>query len=96
MNAAMLIPFGVIVVWNLIVWAVWRWDKHLAGIPGRRRIPEATLVLLARLCGSAGALAAMYLHKQRHKVRSLDIVKDVWFAAVAHVAILVIAASQVL
>ncbi len=52
---------------NLVAFAAFGIDKHKAK-KGLWRIPEATLMLLAILGGSIGALAGMYLfrHKTRH------------------------------
>lgn len=52
---------------NLAAFAAFGIDKHKAKA-GRWRIPEATLMTLAGLGGSLGALAGMYLfrHKTRH------------------------------
>lgn len=51
---------------NLIALAAMGLDKAKARA-GRWRIPEATLMALAGLGGSLGALAGMYLF--RHKIR---------------------------
>lgn len=52
---------------NLVAFAAFGIDKHKAK-KGRWRIPEATLMTLAIIGGSIGALAGMYLfrHKTRH------------------------------
>ena len=53
-------------VYNVIVFLVYGFDKIIAG--GRaRRISEKTLLVLALLGGSVGALFGMYLF--RHKTR---------------------------
>ena len=52
---------------NLVAFAAFGIDKHKAR-KNRWRIPEATLMTLAVIGGSIGALAGMYLfrHKTRH------------------------------
>lgn len=52
---------------NLAAFAAFGIDKHKAR-KNRWRIPEATLMTLAVIGGSIGALAGMYLfrHKTRH------------------------------
>ncbi len=51
---------------NLTAFALYGADK-LRARRGRRRIPEATLILIAVIGGSIGALGGMYLF--RHKTR---------------------------
>jgi len=54
---------------NIITFIVYARDKRLAKKPNARRIPEKTLLLLAAIGGSIGALIAMYTlrHKTLHK-----------------------------
>ncbi|MGM9614446.1 MAG: DUF1294 domain-containing protein [Oscillospiraceae bacterium] len=51
---------------NLAAFALYGLDKYRAK-RGRWRIPEATLILIAVIGGSIGALGGMYLF--RHKTR---------------------------
>lgn len=53
-------------VWNAVTFAVYGADKRRAR-QGRRRVPERTLLLLAALGGSLGALLGMRVF--RHKTR---------------------------
>jgi uncharacterized membrane protein YsdA (DUF1294 family) len=58
--------FGVM---NLITFAVYAYDKHIARQNrGKRRVPERTLILLAFLGGCVGAALGMVLcrHKTKH------------------------------
>ncbi|MEM7507015.1 MAG: DUF1294 domain-containing protein [Pseudomonadota bacterium] len=61
---------AAIAVWliliNLIAWAFFEQDKYAARV-GRQRISENTLLMLAFLGGSPGALAAQQI--LRHKTR---------------------------
>ena len=54
---------------NIITFIAYARDKRLAKKPNARRIPEKTLLLLAAIGGSIGALIAMYTlrHKNLHK-----------------------------
>jgi len=53
---------------NLITFCVYGADKRRAKIPGARRVPEKTLLGLAAIGGSLGALLGMrvFRHKTRH------------------------------
>jgi uncharacterized membrane protein YsdA (DUF1294 family) len=83
---------ALLVVLNLVTWASYRWDKHHAGRSGARRISERTLLALAWLGGSFGALVAVYGHRQRHKARKrrllipLGLAVCTWLAGLAAVA----------
>ena len=52
--------------WNLAVALLYGWDKRLA-VRGRRRVPEATLLVAAGLFAAPGAVLGMYLF--RHKTK---------------------------
>ena len=56
------------VVWNIIVFFVYGYDKHQAKKEGQR-VPEKTLLLLAFFFGGAGAYIGMqsFRHKTKHK-----------------------------
>jgi len=56
----------VLAVWNLVVFAIYAYDKWAAGV-GARRIRESTLIACAFGFGALGALVAMKL--LRHKTR---------------------------
>ena len=53
---------------NVVTFFSYGDDKRRAKRPGARRIPEKTLLLMAALGGSPGALAGMrvFHHKTRH------------------------------
>ena len=53
---------------NVLTFCVYGADKRRAKIPGARRVPEKTLLGLAAIGGSLGALAGMrvFRHKTRH------------------------------
>ena len=54
---------------NAAAFALYGWDKWRAKVPGARRIPERTLLGIALLGGSLGAILGMrvFRHKTRHK-----------------------------
>ena len=74
---------GAWVAANVMVWALFRWDKRSAE-RGARRVPERTL-LLTVIAGAAGALCAMYGHARRHKVDKPGFVLRAWALAALHV-----------
>ena len=55
-------------VMNLVAFFTMGWDKRQARRPGKRRVPEKRLFLLALLGGGLGATAGMFVfhHKTRH------------------------------
>ena len=57
----------LIIIWNIVVFAIYGYDKRQA-ILNRRRISERFLLLSALFMGGAGALTGMKLfrHKTRH------------------------------
>ncbi|HTE50316.1 MAG TPA: DUF1294 domain-containing protein [Kofleriaceae bacterium] len=73
--------------WNAVTWAVYRLDKARAGRAGRR-ISERTLLAMAALGGTPGALIAVHAHRRRHKARKLGFVVPLWLMAAAHAALL--------
>jgi len=62
---------------NLLTYGVYWWDKRRARIGGRR-ISERELLMWALAGGSAGAIAAMRIH--RHKTQKLSF--RIWFGLV--------------
>jgi uncharacterized membrane protein YsdA (DUF1294 family) len=83
-----LVVFGAVAAWNAVTWAVYRIDKSRAG-RARRRISERTLLLMAALAGSPGALFAVYAHRRRHKAAKARFVVRLWLIVAAHTALLV-------
>jgi uncharacterized membrane protein YsdA (DUF1294 family) len=71
---------------NALTWAVYRIDKRRARRTARR-VPERTLLGLAAAGGSAGALLAVYAHRQRHKARKSRFMAALWSIALAHAVI---------
>jgi uncharacterized membrane protein YsdA (DUF1294 family) len=53
-----LVVLGAVAAWNAVTWAVYRIDKSRAGRAGRR-ISEGTLLLVAAMAGTPGALFAV-------------------------------------
>lgn len=60
-----LIYLGIISLVSVVVTA---WDKRVSKIPGHRRVPEKTLMLLSVLGGSIAMYLTMLLirHKTKH------------------------------
>lgn len=60
--------FIYLIIINIVTFIVYAWDKRKAK-KGVWRTPESTLLLLAAVGGSVGALLAMYMlrHKTNHK-----------------------------
>ena len=65
MGRALLIYLAAV---NILAFFAYGDDKRRARIPGARRTPEKTLLGLAAIGGSLGALAGMrvFRHKTRH------------------------------
>lgn len=76
-----------IVVVNIVAFAMYAWDKLSAKKKGRR-IPEATLLAVAAIGGSIGALVAMV--SCNHKVRKLKFNLGVPILLVLQVALYLI------
>ncbi len=84
---ALLVVLGAVAAWNAATWAVYRIDKARAGRAGRR-ISERTLLVMAALAGSPGALVAVYAHRRRHKAAKRSFVVPLLLIAAAHAALL--------
>lgn len=69
---------------NFLTWVIYGLDKGRAKA-GKWRIPERTLILLAVIGGSAGALAGMLMF--RHKTRKAKFVVSVPVLLVVHCVI---------
>ena len=74
----------VVVIWmfviNVIAFAVFRYDKAIAGT-GARRIPETTLQLLALIGGTFGAYLGMWL-PQHHNTSKSEFQIGYWLVVV--------------
>ena len=77
------IVMAILAFMNLISFSFYVSDKNKAK-KGKWRIPEATLVGLAWLFGSVGALIGMYVY--RHKTKHVKFVLLVPLAFIAQVA----------
>lgn len=76
-----------LIIVNIVTWIVYGLDKWKAKA-GKWRIPERTLLLLALIGGSAGALAGMMMF--RHKTRKARFVAGVPVMFVAHCVIVAV------
>ena len=72
---------------NLVTFAMFAWDKHSA-IHGQWRIPEKTLLVLALVGGTPGAIAAR--QRLRHKTRKQPFRAQLILIAGLHVVLLVL------
>jgi uncharacterized membrane protein YsdA (DUF1294 family) len=71
-----------------VVWACYRIDKARAARRARR-IPERTLLGLALIGGSPGAIVGMYGHRRRHKTSKRWFVVALWGIVALQAAALV-------
>ncbi|HUS98561.1 MAG TPA: DUF1294 domain-containing protein [Hyphomicrobiaceae bacterium] len=71
---------------NLVTFAIFAWDKYSA-INGQWRIPEKTLLILALVGGTPGAIAAQ--QRLRHKTRKQPFRAQLILIASLHVLLLV-------
>ena len=78
---------------NFITWIAYGLDKGRAK-SGKWRIPERTLLLLALIGGSLGALAGMILF--RHKTRKAKFVVGVPVMLVIHCVIVAVIVIELL
>lgn len=63
--------YGILIylgIMSLVSVIVTLWDKHVSKIPGRRRVPEKTLLTLSALGGSVAMYITMLMirHKTKH------------------------------
>lgn len=72
---------------NLVTFAMFAWDKYSA-IHGQWRIPEKTLLVLALVGGTPGAIAAQ--RRLRHKTRKQPFRAQLILIAGLHVLLLVL------
>lgn len=75
-----------LVLWNIIVFAIYGLDKFKA-IKGRWRISEKALILSAFLLGAPGAMFGM--HVFRHKLRKCRFRNLIRAAMVINIAVFV-------
>lgn len=61
-------PLFALAALNVLTFLVYGWDKLCAKREGARRVPEKTLLFLAVIGGSVGAILGMHFfrHKTRH------------------------------
>jgi uncharacterized membrane protein YsdA (DUF1294 family) len=78
---------ALLALWNVATWAVYRVDKARARRRARR-VSERSLLAMAALGGSPGALVAVYAHRQRHKARKRRFVTPLWLITAGHAALL--------
>ena len=64
----------MLIIWNIVVFAVYGLDKYNA-MNGKQRVSERTLLAFAFLFGGFGAFLAMqvFRHKTRHIIFSIGI-----------------------
>ena len=77
---------------NLITFAMFAWDKYTA-IKGQWRVPEKTLLMLALVGGSPGAIIAQ--QRLRHKTRKQPFRARLLLIAGLHVLLVVALAIPV-
>ncbi len=77
---------------NLITFAMFAWDKYTA-IKGQWRVPEKTLLMLALVGGSPGAIIAQ--QRLRHKTRKQPFRAQLLLIAGLHVLLVVALAIPV-
>jgi uncharacterized membrane protein YsdA (DUF1294 family) len=74
---------------NLATLAVWTWDKHRA-VRDARRVPESTLLAMAAIGGTIGALFGVFaLSHKRSKPRFLMALGGISVVQVIAIVILV-------
>lgn len=76
---------GLIVFWNIIVFALYGYDK-ISAIKGTWRISERTLILAAFLMGGFGAFLGMQIF--RHKTKKLKFNISVPLAMLLNIAVI--------
>jgi len=77
----------LIVIWNLVVFFTYGLDKRKAKLRDKR-ISEKTLILMAMLMGSVGAMLGMSIF--RHKTRHLKFKVGVPLALFLNISIIIL------
>lgn len=83
---------AAVVGWNILTFFVYGLDKYKAKT-NRWRVPEKTLLFLAALGGSIGALAGMYVF--HHKTKKRKFTWGVPLILLVQVAVLFVASGKV-
>jgi len=83
-----LVAIAAIVIWNIIVFALYAADKRKAA-KNKWRISEATLITCAFLMGGIGAFLGMRI--LRHKTQHLKFKLLVPLAVIINIAVIVVA-----
>ena len=82
-----IIALQYLFVFNVLTFALFAWDKHLAFYEKRRK-PEWLLLFMAAIGGAFGALNAMMLF--RHKTKHIQFVIGMPAILILHIVVAVL------